>query len=174
MKLIEEEESEELRFGVSSEESEERWNESGMKLIEEEESEELRFGVSSEQCKPTTSIYDPTHFVRRENPNTRSRVLPVRFTPTEHHEIQAKSLASSLSLSEYVRRAALQRKLPPSTAPEINRAVYEELCRIGNNLNQLVKAVHSGKAASVGLGLFEQLQGSLRTLGLQILGGQGA
>jgi antitoxin component of RelBE/YafQ-DinJ toxin-antitoxin module len=73
-----------------------------------------------------------------------TKVIPVRLTASEHHEIQTKK--GDLSQSEYIRRAALDEAIPqqhPSPpVPAINRQTYQALHRIGINLNQQVKACH--------------------------------
>ncbi|NJL82321.1 MAG: plasmid mobilization relaxosome protein MobC [Chloroflexaceae bacterium] len=53
--------------------------------------------------------------------------------------MERRAKAAGLKLSEYLRRAGLK-KNQLRTVPEINRQVYGELGRIGNNLNQLAKA----------------------------------
>ncbi len=134
------------------------------KKWEEKQGERMWEEVSSEPCKPTTSICGPTHSVRG-----RTRVVPIRFTPEERKEIGMSARAFHLSLSEYVRRAVLKRRLPPLPAPEINRSAYQELARVGNNLNQLTKAIHSGQASCVGVGLLEEISAAVQNLALNVL-----
>ena len=127
--------------------------------------------VGSEPCKPTTSFCGkPAHFVRRRKTAARSAVVPVRFTPEERDELQREGAASRLSLSEFIRAAALRRRLPPQAAPEVNRRTYEELARIGNNLNQLARAVHARAVAVIDAALLQQLADAVRRLGLAVLG----
>jgi antitoxin component of RelBE/YafQ-DinJ toxin-antitoxin module len=81
---------------------------------------------------------------RSETGEVATKVIPVRLTASEHHEIQTKK--GDLSQSEYIRRAALDEAIPqqhPSPpVPAINRQTYQALHRIGINLNQQVKACH--------------------------------
>ena len=133
-----------------------------------------RIEKESEPCKPTTSVA-PTHFVRREDrgkTEIRSRVLPVRFTPVEYQQISEGSLASNISRSEYVRRAARGRKLPPPATPEVNRAAYEKLCRIGSRLNDVLEAIHDAENATAAAKVLAEVQGGLRTLGFKFLEGR--
>jgi len=55
----------------------------------------------------------------------------------------------------------------------VNLKTYQELSRVGNNLNQLVRALHRGEVSQAGLAQIPELE-SLRTLlkeiGLQVLG----
>jgi len=99
--------------------------------------------------------------------------VPVRFTPSERDGLQRDSTASRVSLSEFIRAAALKRCLPPPAAPEVNRRTYEELARIGNNLNQLVRAVHAKAVAVVDAAILHQLADAVRRLGLEVLGAGG-
>jgi antitoxin component of RelBE/YafQ-DinJ toxin-antitoxin module len=73
-----------------------------------------------------------------------TKVIPVRLTASEHHEIQTQK--GDLSQSEYIRRAALDEAIPAQPpappVPAVNRQTYQALHRIGVNLNQQVKACH--------------------------------
>ena len=105
--------------------------------------------------------------------STRSAVVPVRLTPEERDELVSRAREFRLSLSEWVRRAALSRRLPPKPAPEVNLRTYQELARVGNNLNQLVRALHRGEIAQTGLAQIselENLRALLKEIGLQVLG----
>ena len=100
----------------------------------------------------------------------RSAVVPVRLTPEERERLKAQAQPSGMSLSEFVRRAALKRRMPPSAAPEVNRETYTQLCRIGNNLNQLMRAVNESRASGVDPGLLTELRGLVKEVGFQTLG----
>ena len=104
----------------------------------------------------------------------RSRVVPIRFTPTEFLRLQEVSSNVQISVSECVRRAAFGRKLPPPPVPSINREAYVELSRIGNNLNQMVKRIHTGEVKIVNLPLVYQLQEEVKKVGLLFLGAEKA
>ena len=57
--------------------------------------------------------------------------------------MESKAEAANLKLSEYLRAAGLNKTIRSQPkVPEINRATYVELGRIGNNINQLTKAAH--------------------------------
>jgi antitoxin component of RelBE/YafQ-DinJ toxin-antitoxin module len=81
---------------------------------------------------------------RSETGEVATKVIPVRLTASEHHEIQTKK--GDLSQSEYIRRAALDEAIPQQApappVPAVNRQTYQALHRIGINLNQQVKACH--------------------------------
>ncbi len=100
----------------------------------------------------------------------RISVVPIRFTASEHTSLRSAANKLGVSLSQFVRTKACGRRLPRSPAPEINRRTYEELCRIGNNLNQLLRAVHSRTAEVVDLDLLVSLSRSVREVATQVLG----
>jgi hypothetical protein len=69
---------------------------------------------------------------------------PVRFAADEYEQLKNKAYQARISVSEFIRRAALRRKVveaPPP--PQLNWKLYEELNAIGVNLNQLVKGVNA-------------------------------
>ena len=64
--------------------------------------------------------------------------IPVRVSNDEKSALQNLAKKSGLSLSEFIRRSALGKEIEPATIiPEINRATYGELLKIGVNLNQI-------------------------------------
>jgi len=69
---------------------------------------------------------------------------PVRFATDEYEQLKNKAYQARISVSEFIRRAALRRKVveaPPP--PQLNWKLYQELNAIGVNLNQLVKGVNA-------------------------------
>ena len=79
----------------------------------------------------------PKQKVVREN-------YQLRLLPSERKIMESKAAAANLKLSEYLRSAGLNKTIRPTIkVPEINRASYIELGRIGNNINQLTKAAHA-------------------------------
>lgn len=82
---------------------------------------------------------------RSDTGEVANKVIPVRVTESEHAEINAKK--GDLGQSEFMRRAALDEDIPqqPSrpAVPEVNWQTYQELHRIGVNLNQQVKACNA-------------------------------
>jgi len=142
-----------------------------MSKIDQKSAQNREMQVSSEPCKPTTSFCgSPTHFVRRRKTKVRDQVVPVRFTSEERDLLRRFAEARGLSLSDFIRTAALGRKLPlPPPAPE-DRIAYQELARVGNNLNQLLRAIHGGTASVVEPELLTILSAEVRRLGLRFLG----
>jgi Bacterial mobilisation protein (MobC) len=127
--------------------------------------------VRSEPCKPTTSFCETaTHFVRGGDKETRTAVIPVRLTPTEHTHLKEVATTSRTTLSEFIRRAALKRRLPPPPVPEVNRQTYAELAKIGHNLNQLVRQLHAKVEHALDLIVIQNLATEVRVLAREVLG----
>lgn len=91
-----------------------------------------------------------------------------RCSEKEAERIRTKAEAAGLTPGEFARQAALSQKVK-SGVPEINREAYQQLTRIGANLNQLTKAVNSGEA-NLDAEVLEDLRESLRRLQAQIAG----
>ncbi|MDJ0597202.1 MAG: hypothetical protein QNJ72_45820 [Pleurocapsa sp. MO_226.B13] len=72
--------------------------------------------------------------------------IDLRATPTEKAELQLKAKASGMSLGRYLIAAGLNQKSTWIT-PAIDKALYLELCRQGNNLNRLAR-LHNTQATS--------------------------
>ena len=100
----------------------------------------------------------------------RSAVVPIRVSPEERLLLYGAAKRLHVSLSEFVRRAALKLRMPPAAAPEVNRETYRELCRIGNNVNQLMRAVNEGRVGQVDPILLGELRDLIKEVGLQCLG----
>lgn len=92
----------------------------------------------------------------------------VRFTEEERHQIEALAAACSLSFSEFVRKAALGRRLR-ATVPAVNREAWAELARVVSNLNQIAHRLNAaeggaGDLAAVLAETREQVQALRRDL----------
>lgn len=69
-----------------------------------------------------------------------------RLSEEEHARLLARVEELEVGQSAYLRAVALGRQVPQPAVPRTNLKAIGELNRIGNNLNQLVKLLHSGKA----------------------------
>jgi Bacterial mobilisation protein (MobC) len=68
----------------------------------------------------------------------------LRLSPSERTVMQEKADAANLKLSEYIRVAAINTIIhSPAKIPELNRNMYVELGRIGENINQIAKVLSS-------------------------------
>ena len=84
----------------------------------------------------------------------RNRHILIRVTEDELAAIEARADASGLSIAAYLRATALGNPGPRARRrPPVNHVVLRqllgELGRVGNNVNQIARALNSGEAASV-------------------------
>ena len=93
----------------------------------------------------------------QDQTNRTNRVV-VRLTDQERAVLEREARTAGLSLSDFVRsrtlrgrrgpsaRSAMTRAASPAPAfTAMNPALFAELSRIGNNLNQLARAFNSGR-----------------------------
>jgi hypothetical protein len=73
-----------------------------------------------------------------------ARIL-IRSTPEELGEIRSRATSAGVSVPEYLRRAALSRRIDHHSTMT-NKALFE-LSRIGNNLNQITRMAHFGEVS---------------------------
>ena len=84
--------------------------------------------------------------------------MKFRATEEEKDRIMKKVDASDLSISEYLRRCALDKKIVAVNGLD---DVASELRAIGNNLNQITRAVNTGYIQAVNLQETEEVLGQL-------------
>ena len=84
--------------------------------------------------------------------------MKFRSTEEEKERIMKKVESSDLSISEYLRRCALDKKIVTVNGLD---DVARELRAIGNNLNQITRAVNSGYIQAVNLQETEEVLGQL-------------
>jgi len=100
------------------------------------------------------------------------KVFAIRLSPIERQAIEVKADSAGMRLGEYLRATALKRKIPRSV-PKINREIYIELIRIGNNINQLARIANVGSKRGEKLNLemskLEELSQYLDQLKLEVL-----
>ena len=72
--------------------------------------------------------------------------IGVRVNDAEWQTLQARARHMGMSPAQWLRTAALSRRLPPPPVPEANRAAYAELTRLAVNLNQISRAANEGRA----------------------------
>ena len=97
-----------------------------------------------------------------------SNHIHIRLTDSDYSQIQTLANQVNLSMSDFIRRAALKRAMPrPLTVFDLK--AYQVLCQInaqlrvaGNNLNQIAKACNSAvvleEPVIVNRGLLESVQ----------------
>ena len=101
-----------------------------------------------------------------------SRRLELRLSDSDYSQIQAKAEQVNLSMSEFMRRAALRKAMPRPLAA-FDLKAYQILCQIdaqlriaGNNLNQIASSCNSavvlGEPVVVNTELLEGVQQLIR------------
>lgn len=88
---------------------------------------------------------------KRDDTEARSAHVAARFTAAERLALDERAAAAGLTLSEFVRAAALDREPPRAAMPAgpagvMSAEEVRELNRIGQNLNQAVRAIHTGNS----------------------------
>ncbi|MEZ2240390.1 plasmid mobilization relaxosome protein MobC [Microcoleus sp.] len=121
--------------------------------------------------------HSPPNQSNQQNPRLSSR-LELRLSDSDYNQIKARASLVNLSMSDFIRRAALSRTMPrPLAAFDLKS--YQVLCKIdaqlrmaGNNLNQLTKACNSavalGEPVVVNTGLLESVHQLIRENGKAI------
>ena len=79
---------------------------------------------------------------------TKSEIISTRVTPEQREIIEEKAYSSYRTPSMYLRDCALDKKIIVVNGVD---ELAAELRKIGNNLNQLTRAVNSGYAREVDL-----------------------
>jgi hypothetical protein len=79
-------------------------------------------------------------------PNLRDKVVPVRLSAAERHILGEKATVAGVSISSLIRQAALSMRLKPRP-PKMDADAMRELAAIGNNLNQLARALNLSAAS---------------------------
>ena len=71
----------------------------------------------------------------------RSMVVPVRLNSAERAALGEKAAVCGVSVSAMLRSAALKQKITPAR-PKLDLDAVRELSAIGNNVNQLARALN--------------------------------
>ena len=99
-------------------------------------------------------------------------IFSIRLSPTERQAIENLADTAGMKLGEYIRATALNQKIPRSV-PKINREIYIELGRIGNNINQIARVanvgIKRGDRLNVEMNQLSELSEYLDRLKLEVL-----
>lgn len=107
----------------------------------------------------------------KSEPGTgRLTTVSTRVSDSELAVLRAKAVQMGMKPADWLRQAALSRRLPSAPVPEINRIEYAELARLASNLNQLTKAANQGKNVIVNDDLLTKVLAEVGTLRLALLG----
>jgi hypothetical protein len=104
----------------------------------------------------------------------RSATIGVRVSASEYERLRAKAAQMYMSPAQWLREAALSRKLPSPPVAAVNREQYAELARLSANLNQLARLANEGRRVTIADGLLVRLSTEARKLRLALLGSEGA
>jgi len=92
---------------------------------------------------------------------------------TSGEKEQVQSRAGTLPVGRYCRNIILGKRQSLQRIPEVNRLTYLELGRIGNNLNQLARAVHQARLEGISFAIdpqnLEDLRETIRNIQLQVM-----
>ena len=93
--------------------------------------------------------------------------VDIYLTPSEKSVVRDKAITAGLSISAFIRKAALsqQIKAPPRFALE----KWAELSRLGSNLNQISKAINSGQRPPLDTSILNELARAVSELRTQLL-----
>lgn len=109
------------------------------KALEDVQKDNIRYDIKEEKILDSTINLSENYKVNRK----RNKQIVIRATEKEFSTIKNKVKKSKLSQNEYLLKCALDKRiLVVDGLKDLNL----ELKRIGNNLNQLTKSVHEGKA----------------------------
>jgi hypothetical protein len=100
----------------------------------------------------------------------RTSTIGVRVSADEYAALRAKAEQMGMTPAQWLREAALSRRLPLPPVPAINREQYAELARLSANLNQLAKLANSGQPVAVADALLQRLAGEVGRLRLALIG----
>jgi hypothetical protein len=99
-----------------------------------------------------------------------AETIGVRVTPAELAALRSKADARGVAPAQWLRQAALSRRLPSPPVPEINREQYAELARLSGNLNQLTRLANTGQSVVVADALLQRLNTEVGLLRQALLG----
>lgn len=100
----------------------------------------------------------------------RHSTIGVRVSDAEYAALREKAAHMGMTPAQWLREAALSRRLPSPPVPPINREQYAELARLAANLNQLTRLANEGRPVTVADALLQQTIDEVRRLRLALLG----
>jgi hypothetical protein len=107
----------------------------------------------------------------KSEPGTgRLTTVSTRVSAAELAALQAKAAQMGMKPADWLRHAALSRRLPTAPVPEVNRVQYAELARLASNMNQLVKAANREQIVVVNDQLLTKVLAEVSRLRLALLG----
>ncbi|MEM8515479.1 hypothetical protein RCH14_004841 [Massilia sp. MP_M2] len=111
---------------------------------------------------------------KNEPGTVRDMTIGVRVSRSEFEALKVKAEAMSVTPAQWLRQAALSRRLPAPPVPAINRGEYADLARLSANLNQLARAGNEGRNVVINDSLIENLRAEVNQLRLALIGMKGS
>ena len=102
--------------------------------------------------------------------SVKTSTIGVRVSPAEFETLRAKAQQLNMTPAQWLREAALTRRLPSPPVPAVNIEKYAELARLAANLNQLAKQANTGHSVSVDNKLLETVTAEVQQLRKALLG----
>jgi len=99
----------------------------------------------------------------------RTSTIGVRVSADEYAALKAKAEQMGMAPAQWLREAALSRRLPSPPVPPINREQYAELAKLATNINQLARLANSGQSVTVADALLQRLAGEVGRLRLALI-----
>ena len=87
----------------------------------------------------------------------RTTTIGVRVSPSEYALLRLKSDSMAMTPAQWLREAALTRRLPSPPVATINREHYAELGRLAGTLNQLTRLANEGRPVTIADALIQRL-----------------
>lgn len=102
----------------------------------------------------------------------RTATIGVRVSALEYDALRQKAAQMGMTPAQWLREAALSRRLPSLPVPAINREHYAELARLAGNLNQLARLANEGRAVTIASALLQRLTAEVSRLRLALIGAE--
>jgi len=95
--------------------------------------------------------------------------IVVKLNKGEHMKLRELMAYAEQNASEVVRQLVFKQRILKPRTPLLDAQTYTQLRRIGNNLNQYVKAVHQTQISHIDRQILVDLQETLEIVGKKIL-----
>lgn len=100
----------------------------------------------------------------------RTSTIGVRVSAEEYAALRAKAEQMGMAPAQWLREAALSRRLPSPPVSAVNREQYAELARLAANLNQLSANANAGQPVNVTDELLQHAVSEVKQLRLALIG----
>ncbi|MDB5937400.1 MAG: hypothetical protein JWQ01_4744 [Massilia sp.] len=107
---------------------------------------------------------------RSDPADVRNTTIGVRVSASEYTSLRLKAAQMHMTPAQWLREAALTRRLPSPPVAATNREQYAELTRLAVNLNQLARLANEGGNVKVADGLLARMAIEAKRLRLVLLG----